>query len=137
MGPTGAGKTSLAVAMLDAWVRLVPRKRKGSLFVEAAWLARSRARHKLGDGESPLVAQALSAPLLLLDDLGQEREDRDGCITDVVYGRSNADLPTWVTCGLATKDQTLEAFTEALSRRYDGGFVRRIIETGKRVRLGR
>lgn len=82
------------------------------------------------------MTKALDAPLLLLDDLGQEREDRDGCITDVVYGRSNADLPTWVTCGLSSKEQTLEAFASQLSRRYDGGFVRRILETGKRVTLG-
>jgi hypothetical protein len=136
MGPTGAGKTSLAAAMLDAWVRQDPTRRRGALFVEASWLARARARHKLGAGESPLVTQALEAPLLLLDDLGQEREDRDGCITDVVYGRENASLPTWVTCGLTTPEQTLEAFAEALSRRYDGGFVRRIVEHGKRVLLG-
>lgn len=134
-GQTGAGKTSLAVAMLDAWVRVDPYRRRGSLFVEASWLSRARARHRLGQGEAQLVADAIEAPLLLLDDLGQEREDRDGCITDVVYGRSNLDLPTWVTCGLANGD--LSAFADHLSRRYDGGFVRRILETGKRVELGR
>jgi hypothetical protein len=136
VGPTAAGKTSLAVAMLDAWVRAEPYARRGSLFVEAAWLARARARHRLGADEAPLVRDCLTAPLLLLDDLGQEREDRDGCITDVVYGRSNAELPTWVTCGLTTRDATLEAFAEKLSQRYDGGFVRRLLEYGKRVTLG-
>lgn len=136
MGPTGAGKTSLAVAMLDAWVRLDPPRRTGAIFVEAAWLARARARHKLGLGEAPLVDEAMRAPLVLLDDLGQEREDRDGCITDIVYGRTNAELPTWVTCGLTTAEQTLEAFAARLSQRYDGGFVRRILENGKRVQLG-
>ncbi len=136
MGPTAAGKTSLAVAMLDAWVRAAPYERRGSAFIEAAWLARARARHKLGDGDAPLVVDAMRAPLVLLDDLGQEREDRDGCITDVVYARANADLPTWITCGLASRDQTMEAFAEALTKRYDGGFVRRVLETGKRVQLG-
>lgn len=135
MGNTGSGKTSLAVAMLDAWVRLQPSKRTGALFVEAGWLSRARARHKLGE-EAPLVAQALSCPLLVLDDLGSEREDRDGCITDVIYGRTNADLPTWVTCGLAQGESTIEAFAAVLAKRYDGGFVRRILEHGKRVTLG-
>lgn len=135
LGDTGAGKTSLAVAMLGAWVRREPGKRSGARFVEAAVLSRARARHKLGE-EAPLVVTALSAPLLVLDDLGSEREDRDGCITDVVYGRSNADRPTWVTCGLAGQDVTVEAFAEVLAKRYDGGFVRRIIENGKRVQLG-
>lgn len=134
VGRTAAGKTSLAVAMLDAWVRASPSQRRGSLFVESAWLSRARARHKLGQGECELVEQCLAAPLLLLDDLGQEREDRDGCITDVVYGRSNADLPTWVTCGV---EGDAQAFAEHLSKRYDGGFVRRIIENGRRVELGR
>jgi len=136
MGPSGSGKTSLAVAMLGAWVKSDTGRRRGSVFVEASVLSRARARFRLGAGEAPLVEQCLSAPLLLLDDLGQEREDRDGCITDVVYGRSNADLPTWVTCGLTTQDQTLEAFAAKLSARYDGGFVRRMIEIGKRVQLG-
>lgn len=135
MGNTGAGKTSLAVAMLDAWVRLEPGKRTGARFVEAGWLSRARARHKLGE-EAPLVQSALTCPLLVLDDLGNEREDRDGCITDVIYGRSNAELPTWVTCGLALDKLTVEAFAEVLAKRYDGGFVRRIIENGKRVMLG-
>lgn len=135
MGNTGAGKTSFAVAMLDAWVRAEPGKRTGALFMEAGWLSRARARHRLGE-EAPLVASALTCPLLVLDDLGNEREDRDGCITDVIYGRANAELPTWVTCGLASKDQTVEAFAEALAKRYDGGFVRRILENGKRVHLG-
>jgi DNA replication protein DnaC len=136
IGPTGAGKTSLAVAMLDSWVRLEPRKRTGAIFVEAAYLARARARHRLGADEAPLVADCLTAPLVLLDDLGQEREDRDGCITDVVYGRANADLPTWVTCGLSTPEHSVEAFAAKLSQRYDGGFVRRIVEHGKCVTLG-
>lgn len=134
-GPTGAGKTSLAVAMLAAWVRAEPSARRGALFVEASWLSRARARHKLGQGEAELVERACEAPLLLLDDLGQEREDRDGCITDVVYKRSSLDLPTWVTCGLASGD--LATFADHLARRYDGGFVRRILESGKRVELGK
>lgn len=134
-GPTGAGKTSLAVAMLCAWVRAEPSARRGAIFVEASWLSRARARHKLGQGEAELVERCCVAPLLLLDDLGQEREDRDGCITDVVYKRSSLDLPTWVTCGLAGGD--LATFADHLARRYDGGFVRRILETGKRVELGK
>lgn len=132
LGPTGSGKTSLAVAMLDAWARSSPKP--GAMFLEGAWLARARARHRLGQGDPPLVTDAMTAPLLLLDDLGQEREDRDGCITDVVYERHNAQLPTWVTCGLANGDEA--TFGEHLSRRYDGGFVRRILETGKPIRLG-
>lgn len=137
LGPTGAGKTSLAVAMLDAWVRHDPSSRKGALFVEAGWLSRARARHKLGADEAPLVQSCMTAPLLVLDDLGSEREDRDGCITDVLWTRTNHDRPMWITCGLASEKQTIDAFAEAIAKRYDGGFARRIIETSRVVMLGK
>lgn len=136
LGLTGAGKTSLAVAMLDAWVRVAPHERTGALFVGASYLSRARARFRLGDGEAPLIAAAQRAPLLVLDDLGNEREDRDGCITDVVFGRHDAGLPTWVTCGLTPNVPTVEAFAEVIAKRYDGGFARRVLETGIRVQLG-
>ncbi len=136
LGTTGTGKTSLAVAMLGAWVRADLLGRIGALFVEASQLARARARHRLGQDEAPLVASAMSCPLLVLDDLGCERDDRDGCITDVVWARTNEDRPTWITCGLGAEGQTVEGFAEAIARRYDGGFARRIISTTRRVQLG-
>jgi hypothetical protein len=136
LGGTGAGKTSLAVAMLDAWVRQEPRERKGALFVEAGPLSRARARHRLGADEAPMVLAAMNAPLLVLDDLGSEREDRDGCIAEVVWHRTNHDRPLWVTCGLGSNDQTVTAFAERMGTRYDGGFARRILETSRHVTLG-
>jgi hypothetical protein len=137
-GGTGTGKTSLACAMLDAWVRLEPGKRTGAIFVQSSDLSRARARYKLGADEAPEVTQAMTCPLLLLDELGGRGEnDRDGCITDVVWARTNAELPIWVTCGLGAEGQTPEQFAEVLAKRYDGGFVRRLLDHGKRVQLGR
>lgn len=136
LGGTGSGKTSLAVAMLDAWVRQDPRNRTGALFVEAGWLSRARARHRLGADEAPLVQAAMTCPLLVLDDLGSEREDRDGCITDVLWTRTNHDRPLWITCGLASDQQTIEGFAVAVEKRYDGGFARRLVESSKVARLG-
>lgn len=137
-GSTGMGKTTLACAMLDAWVRLEPGKRTGALFVQSSDLSRARARYKLGADEAPEVTQAMTCPLLLLDELGGRGEnDRDGCITDVVWARTNAELPIWVTCGLGAEGQTPEQFAEVLAKRYDGGFVRRLLDHGKRVHLGR
>lgn len=142
VGATGSGKTSLAVAMLDAWVRAEPRTRQGALFIEASWLSRARARYKLGADDAPLVTAAKSCPLLVLDDLGSEREDRDGCITDVVWARTNDDLPIWVTCGLDAGDAALSpvdtrlAIAESIGRRYDGGFARRVVDMAKLLRLG-
>ncbi|HET9045110.1 MAG TPA: ATP-binding protein [Burkholderiales bacterium] len=139
MGPTRAGKTTLAIAMLYAWVR-AERRRRGAIFVAARDLSKARRRYRLGDGEAPLVERALAAPLLLLDDLGQEAEDRDGCISDVIYGRYDSHTPTWITSGIdlppGTEDDQLRGFAAALAARYDGGFVRRVLETGKPIRLG-
>lgn len=137
-GATGTGKTSLACAMLDAWVRMLPGKRHGAIFMQSSDLSRARARYKLGADEAPEVTEAMTCPLLLLDELGGRGEnDRDGCITDVVWARTNAELPIWVTCGLGAEGQTPEQFAEVLAKRYDGGFVRRLLDHGKRVQLGR
>lgn len=134
-GRVGAGKTTLAIAMLWAWVSLEPHRRRGAFYVEASVLARARAGHSLGEGEAPLVAKALRAPLLLLDDLGHEANDRDNAISDVVYGRARDSRPTWITTGIVA-DQDAMAFTQALAERYDGGFARRVVELGKPIRLG-
>lgn len=142
VGSTGMGKTSLAVAMLDAWVRAAPSTRHGAMFLETGWLSRARARHKLGQDEAPLVEQAMTAPLLVLDDLGGggEREDRDGCIADVVWTRTNHDRPLWVTTGLAaegtTDDERLRSLVASLGRKYDGGFARRVVQGSRTIFLG-
>lgn len=143
LGGTAAGKTSLACAMLDAWVRQDPAARRRSIFVDSGKLSRARARFKLGADEAPDVVAAMRAPLLVLDDLGHETSDRDGCISDVVWHRVDEELPMWITTGLASNElpgkqpkEQLEIITRALSQRYDGGFARRIVETCKIVVLG-
>lgn len=127
MGDTAAGKTSLVVAMLDAWVRQDTYNRKGARFVEAYWLAGTRGRHPLGQGEAPLVTEAMEASLLVLDDLGSEIGDHRNVIADVIFSRHNDELPTWITTGW-TPEQLME--------RYGSQIVRRIVEHGKRVTLG-
>jgi DNA replication protein DnaC len=125
-GDTAAGKTSLAVAMLDAWVRHDPAERKGARFVESYWLAGARARHPLGQGEAPAVLDAMCAPLLVLDDVGSEADDRRNVIADVIFHRHNEELPTWITTGFSA---------EQLMARYGSQVLRRILENGKRVQL--
>lgn len=126
-GDTATGKTSLVVAMLDAWVRQDPEQRAGARFVESYWLAGARARHALGQGEAPAVTSAMKATLLVLDDLGSESDDRRNVIADVVFHRHNEELPTWITTGFTV---------EQLVNRYGSQVIRRIVEQGKRVELG-
>lgn len=127
VGDTSAGKTSLAVAMLVAWVRQDPDARAAARFAESWWLAGAAARHPLGQGEAPDITAAKRAPLLVIDDLGSEIDDRRGVIAEVVFQRHNKTLPMWVTTGFDT---------DYLVGRYGSQVVRRIIELGKLVKLG-
>jgi DNA replication protein DnaC len=127
VGDTGTGKTSLAVAMLVAAVRSSPHLRDRDMFASSFVLAGARGRHPLGKGEAPEVEAAMSAPLLLLDDLGSEGEGRQNVLSEVIFARHEADLPTWVTTGFPA---------ELLMARYGSAIIRRVLETGKPIRLG-
>jgi hypothetical protein len=126
-GDTAMGKTSLAVAMLDAWVRQDPEARHGARFAESWWLVGARGRHPLGRGEAPEVEDAVEAPLLVIDDLGSEQDDGRGVMQFVIFKRHNAELPTWITTGFNP---------EQLMARYGNQVIRRLVEHGKRVQLG-
>lgn len=126
-GDTAVGKTSLVVAMLDAFVRRDPAQRTGARLVEAFWLAGAKARHALGHGEAPEVEAAMKASLLVLDDLGSETDDRRNVISEVIFRRHNEDLPTWITTGFTP---------EQLMARYGSAVLRRLLENAKRVELG-
>lgn len=120
-GPPGSGKTSLAVAALRA-VRDRPR-RDGSTprvaFADAHQLGTARIQHAAGHGEAPYVAAAIGAELLLLDDLGQERQTQNNAVPDVILQRHADDVPTWVTTG--------EDWPQ-LAAKYGGGVARRLRE---------
>ena len=121
-GAAGSGKTSLAVACMREFL---PR----ALFVRAERLAKAPIEHRAGDGESPLVARAKTAPLLLLDDLGTDASVSTSAIADVVFARHDADLPTWITSGLGRSQ---------IIGKYGTGFARRVLGDGvMALRLGR
>ncbi len=135
LGPTSAGKTTLSVAMLGRLVRSNVDRWRGSLFVPARKLAVARSQHRIGEGEAPLVRNAIEAPLLVLDDLPQEADDKGRTVPYVIVERSDAGRPTWLTCGLM--GDGLKSFAELLHRRYaDGGVVTRILARSRRVHLG-
>jgi DNA replication protein DnaC len=124
MGVSRAGKTSLAVAMLRQWVRSSERS---AAFLRAYKLAGARLRHPAGHGEPEIVELALKAPLVLIDDLGCERDSPTNAVVDVIFERHDDGLPTWVTTGL-TREQLLA--------RYGLGVVARIFERARVVRVG-
>lgn len=119
-GPSGTGKTSLAVACLRE------RGRRG-LYVPAIRLATARRQHSLGDGEAGLVERAARASVLLIDDLGTEADERSSAVIDVVFERHDAERPTWITTGLSSRE---------IGKRYGSGFLRRLLDGAAIVRLG-
>lgn len=113
LGAAGTGKTSFAIACL--------RETAGPCCVSASALERARIEHRAGDGEAPLVKRALSARVLLIDDLGQDKASNVSAVEAVVLARHDANLTTWVTTGLTP---------EELESRYGAGVRRRLTEPG-------
>ncbi len=124
MGASRAGKTSLAVAMLRCWVSHASRP---AAFVHAYRLGVARILHPAGHGEPDLVDSAMRAPLVLIDDLGGERDHALSALPDVLVERHAENRPTWVTTGL-TREQ--------LVKRYGQGIVARVFERATLIRVG-
>jgi hypothetical protein len=119
-GPSGSGKTSLACALLREWEARHPGRR--GVFTSAWRLGVARVHHGLGIGEAPEVERAMSACLLVLDDLGSERNTSTNAVPDVIFARQEAGLPTWFTTWMHSSDVT---------QRYGDGVTRRISEAGR------
>jgi DNA replication protein DnaC len=124
MGASRAGKTSLAVAMLRRWVSHASRP---AALVHAYRLGVARILHPAGHGEPEVVEFAMRAPLVLIDDLGGERDHALSALPDLLVERHAENRPTWVTTGL-TREQ--------LVKRYGQGIVARVFERATMIRVG-
>lgn len=119
IGPSGGGKTSLAVAAM--------REVRGALFVPARELERARIGHRAGDGEAPLVEACMRAPLLVIDDLGQDKPHALSAVEAVILARHESERRTWITTGL---DSASRSGYPELEARYGAGVARRLTERG-------
>lgn len=126
-GLAGSGKTSLAAAMfgaiMDAAAAGDPAMlalASSALWTSAIALARARREHPIGQGDAPLVIEARTASLLVIDDLAMERDG--DTVGGVLYERQCEGLPTIVTTGAGLKD---------LKLKYGDGIARRITEQGQ------
>jgi DNA replication protein DnaC len=129
-GRTGIGKTACCCAWqfrnLDQGLTQVgkdnpPHAFFPFLFVSGLELAGARKRAGLGE-EAPLVARALRAPLLFLDEVGFEPLNEE--LQYVLDARYRAEVRTILTTGLSPV-QWRDRFGDAL--------LRRIIEHGALV----
>lgn len=124
VGPAGAGKTSLAAAMLRTRVSAaepgpgrVAFGRERILFAPACRLAQAR----IEPPDPPdLVRRAMTTDLLVIDDLGSPRsEPLSSPIPDIISERHDWLRPLWVTTYLDP---------QALGERYGAGVARRLYE---------
>lgn len=106
-GPAGRGKTTVGVAMLRAWVE---RHDTPAVFLPA---------HRLSGGAFVLDDDLLSAPLVLIDDLGSERAMSSNLLPDLVYERHARDRGLWVTTWMNV---------DQIAVRYGDGIARRLFE---------
>jgi DNA replication protein DnaC len=123
-GPAGTGKTSLGVAMLRAAFEAGQR----ATFVHAYKLGTVRIQQAAGKGEAEYVEDALRANVVLLDDLGTERQTQTNAVPDVIFERHADDHATWVTTGLSM---------EQIASKYGDGICRRIFEGAEIFDLGK
>lgn len=122
LGPAGIGKTSLACALARALALRGEFPERGEfLFVTALELVAARAGHPLGRGEAPLVAAALGADLVILDDLGAEdgRSTGGAALAELIHARHAGLRRTLVTTGFGPDD---------LTARYGAGVKRRLLD---------
>jgi DNA replication protein DnaC len=124
-GPTSAGKSTALGIMVRRTIeggftqerdqRKVERSHIQWAYARA--LAQASRNHPLGQGECEAIANARSAGILVLDDLGLERDQAE--IVDVVHDRYEHGRVTWTTTGLTKAE---------LDARYGESFVRRLVE---------
>ena len=118
-GPSASGKSSLAVAMMRAWVEA---NAEPALFCLATELATCKHRARFG-AEAAELTNAKVAPLLVLDELGpEEYKPPASPVTEVVFYRHAHRKPTWVT--------TWTTHAERIER-YGDGFARRLVEDAR------
>lgn len=107
LGPTGIGKSTLAVALCiekleRATTPTQVQLASGIRYVLASDLDKARLEHALGRDEPPLVRMAIRAKLLVLDDLGKEKTKGE-VITHVLEKRYNLGLPNLITSELTLR----------------------------------
>jgi DNA replication protein DnaC len=129
LGPTRIGKSTAAAAILTRVVTASAAAGGEPWYATATvhWfgagtLELARKQHPIGRGEAPEVALACIASLLVLDDVGWDRDP--AAVSYVLDQRMQRGLTTIITSG-KTRDE--------LSAQYGAAVVRRMLESGGRA----
>lgn len=136
-GPAGAGKTTLAVALLRA---LVESKIARHAFasdddVDAVTRQyRFASAHRLAVTRLPAhadpieISLAMRARVVLLDDLGSDSAIDSSPIQNIIAERHAEERVTWITTGLSPAE---------IAKRYGGGTARRVLQGAQTFRMER
>ena len=120
IGPTGAGKTHLAVAALR---ELISRGHEGVFFDYLNLLERIRSSYNetLGASNREAYHTALESEILLLDDLGAHRvtDFVKDTVTSIVTYRCNHRKPLIATTNLADNEMQQAISERAHSRLFE------------------
>lgn len=135
IGAAGAGKTTLACAMLSDVIEAaadlkcdanVLGRARFARFADAVDLSQARQEHRLGADAPPTVLMAKNASVLVVDEFGRD-DRRVADVAKVIHDREAASRLTIVTTWM---DQ------RAIADAYDGGVARRLFEKATVIRLG-
>lgn len=122
LGPTGAGKSTLAAALLRHHIDTHPRGHT-CRWLSAHDAVEAAAEHGLGDGQAPVLRAAERAAVLVLDDIGSERATvSNQAIASLAWARYDQARPTIYTSGFAPAK---------LVERYGDAFMRRLHDRGR------
>lgn len=106
VGASGMGKTTLSVAMLRE------RAHRGLSIERCLFLP----TWKLAVTRSEYVTPAMECDLLVLDDLGSDREFPSSPVTSVIFQRHDDMKATWITTWM-TPAQVAERYGDGIARR--------------------
>jgi hypothetical protein len=135
-GPSSAGKTTLAVALLrallEAKVAAHPFTSDDDIDAVARHCRFVPAR-RLGvagtvPGDPLEIRRAMRVPVLLLDDLGKDADIKSNPLPAIIAERHDEERATWITTELTPSE---------ILKRYGGGIARRICEGAATLRFGR
>lgn len=128
IGPTGSGKTTLALTLpLAMALHLNERRPERPFFVHADDICSARRFAKLGD-EPEVLTKARTKRLVLIDDvIGQK--DEAGDLYRVIRHREEQALSTIITAGFGRADAAT-SYGEQFARRMFAG-ISHIVSTKK------
>jgi hypothetical protein len=135
-GPSKAGKTTLAVALLRAMfeAKVAAHPFTSDDDIEAvARHCRFVPARRLGaagtvPGDPLEIRRAMRVPVLLLDDLGQDADIKSNPVPAIIAERHDEERATWITTELTPSE---------ILKRYGGGIARRICDGATTLRFGR